>query len=547
MQKNISLLFLLLLLIFTSFFHSYKSEENNTEFAGEEDNVTYGSYDESDIEEEDPFKNYNFTNVLSYDDKNYTLLEKNEINFILFYSQYCFHCHKFLPTFIEAANYCKEQKLKVVFSRIDANINNNASESFQIQSYPTVYLVLKGKRHKYEGYRTKDALINFMNKKISDEIFKINKLEEIDEYQKKTPIVLLSTIKDKSSKIFKYFYDYAKNSYEYNFLSCLSEECLKKYGEDILLYKNFDEKVVSYAKSYGKLSDAKNTSIPYFISIFAMECGSMLTVESLEALIRYNKTGFFYVRNSSDTENVKYDKLFKELGIELRKDNTYAFVCDTGEIYQSSIQDAFSIYEGDLPAVFYYQQNTPDPAAKNKLYSLRHLDMKKVSIDSLKKFILDIKKGKLKRDLYSMPVSDCKMINGIRRLVGKTFDQYVTEEKKNVFLGIVESDDYRDEDRIFLEILGNLTQKYKDLSFTYLNINTNEPRDLVIKEGEVPVGFLYTNAMKKKDIIRFEPKNFSEVYKEEVVSFLDKNLQKDKVKDKDIGKEKKKENVQTDL
>ena len=546
MQKNISLS-ILLLLIFASFFHSYKSEENNTEFAGEEDNVTYTSYNESEIEEEDPFKDYNFTNVLSYDDTNYTLLEKNEINFILFYSQYCYHCHKFLPTFIEAANYCKEQKLKVVFSRIDANLNEKASEAYQIRSYPTVYLVLKGKKHKYEGYRTKDALINFMNKKLNDEIFKINKLEEINEYQKITPILLLSTIKDKSSQIFKYFYDYAKNSYEYNFLSCLSEECLKKYGEDIILYKNFDEKEVSYVKSYGKLSDAKNSSIPYFISIFAMECGSMLTVDSLDALIRYNKTGFFYVRNSSDEENVKYDKLFKELGKELRKDNTYAFVCDTGEIYQSNIQDAFSIHEGDLPAVFYYQQNTPDPAAKNKLYSLRHLDMKKVSIESLMKFVIDIKKGKLKRDLYSMPVSDCKMINGMRRVVGKTFDQYVTDEKRNVFLGVVESDDYRDEDRIFLEILGNLTQKYKDLSFTYININTNEPRDLVIKEGEVPVGFLYTNAMKKKEIIRFEPKNFSEVYEEEVLSFLDKNLQKDKSKDKDSGKEKKKENVQTDL
>ena len=546
MQKNISLS-ILLLLILASFFHSYKSEENNTEFAGEEDNVTYAGYNESEIEEEDPFKDYNFTNVLSYDDTNYTLLEKNEINFILFYSQYCYHCHKFLPTFIEAANYCKEQKLKVVFSRIDANLNEKASEAYQIRSYPTVYLVLKGKKHKYEGYRTKDALINFMNKKLNDEIFKINKLEEINEYQKITPILLLSTIKDKSSQIFKYFYDYAKNSYEYNFLSCLSEECLKKYGEDIILYKNFDEKEVSYVKSYGKLSDAKNSSIPYFISIFAMECGSMLTVDSLDALIRYNKTGFFYVRNSSDEENVKYDKLFKELGKELRKDNTYAFVCDTGEIYQSNIQDAFSIHEGDLPAVFYYQQNTPDPAAKNKLYSLRHLDMKKVSIESLMKFVIDIKKGKLKRDLYSMPVSECKVINGMRRVVGKTFDQYVTDEKRNVFLGVVESDDYRDEDRIFLEILGNLTQKYKDLSFTYININTNEPRDLVIKEGEVPVGFLYTNAMKKKEIIRFEPKNFSEVYEEEVVSFLDKNLQKDKSKDKDSGKEKKKENVQTDL
>ena len=171
--------------------------------------------------------------------------------------------------------------------------------------------------------------------------------------------------------------------------------------------------------------------------------------------------------------------------------------------------------------------------------------MKKVSIESLIKFIGDIKRGKIKRDLYSMPVSDCKIINGIRRVVGKTFDQYVSDEKRNVFLGIVESDDYRDEDRMFLEILGNLTQKYKDLSFTYLNINTNEPRDLVIREGEVPVGFLYTNAMEKKEIIRFEPQNFSEIYKEEVISFLDKNLQKDKAKD--TRKAKKKENAQTDL
>lgn len=535
----------ILLLIFISFFHLCILEENNTEFNGEEDNVTYGSYNESDIEEEDPFKDYNFTNVLLYDDTNYTLLEKNDINFVLFYSQYCYHCHKFLPTFIEAADYCKEQKLKVVFSRIDANLNNNASETYQIYSYPTIYLILKGKRHKYQGYRTRDALINFMNKKLSDEVFKISKLEEIVEYQKKTPIVLLSTVKDKSSQIFKYFYDYAKDSYEYNFFSCLSEECLKKYGEDIILFKNFDEKEVSYAKSYEKLSEMKNTSISDFISTFAMECGSLLTMESLEALVRYNKTGFFYVRNSSDEENVKYDKLFKELGKDLRKDNTYTFVCDTGIIYQENIQDAFSIYEGDLPAVFYYQHNLPNPAARNKLYSLRHLDMKKVSIESLKNFIKDIKKGKLKRDLYSLPVSESKMVNGIRRLVGKTFDQYVIDEKRNVFLGIVESDDYREEDKRFLEILGNLTEKYKDLSFTYISANTNEPRDLLIKEDEIPVGFLYTNAMEKKEIIRFEPKNFSEVYEEEVVSFLDENLKKHKAKD--TGKEKKKENVQTDL
>ena len=511
-------------------------EQNYTE----EDNTTYDEYNATDYEYEDPLKNLNFTNVLLYDDSNYTLLEKSELTFALFYSEYCHHCHQFMPTFIETADYCKEQNLKVTFARVDANTNTNASEAFGIESYPTVYLILKGKRFLFNGIRTKEALLNFMNKKLNDDIYKINKLEEVNNHLNKTSIVLLSTIKDKSSKIFKSFYDFAKQNNDFEFLSCLSDECLKKYGEDVILFKTFDEKELSYNKDYVKISGTRNNSVYDFISIFGIETGAFLSIPQIDLLIQFNRTALIYIRNSSNEEDTKYDSLFKKLGKELRFENVYCYVSDTGETYDTNIGEAFSVLPNEIPGVFIYQQNTGDPSASVKIFSLRNLDMKKVSIDYLKKFVKDVRDGKVRRDLFSEDPSESQIIDGMRYVVGKTFDKYVTDEKKNVFLGVVESVDYKEEDKLFLDILRNLTKKYQDLSFTYINVQRNEPRDLLLRENEIPVGFLYTNAMEKKEIIRFEPKNFSDIREDEIVEFLDKNLKIDRTKQKE-GK------YQTDL
>lgn len=549
MSKNL-FIFLLLIFSFTLlpiYLPQEEVPENATEINITEDENIYST----DFEEEDPFKNFNFTNVLLLDDSNYTLLNKSEFTYILFYSQYCHHCHLFMPIFIETANYCKEKNLKVTFARIDGAHNENASEAYNIMSYPTVYYILNGNKYKYEGKRTKDALVNLMDKKINDDIYKITKLEEINTYKNKSTLVLLSTLKDQSSVLYKSFYEFAKYSYENGFLSCLSDECIKKYGEDIVLFKNFDEKEVRYSKSYGKISEAKNNSIFDFLSIFGVETGAFLTVNQIDLLVKFNKTAIFYVRNSSLEDDTKYDKFFKKLGKELRFNNTYTFVSDTGESQGTNIGEAFSILPEDLPGIFYYVQNTGDPSTSIKIYGLRNFDMNKASVEYIKKYIKDIKDGKIKKDLYSESPSESKIIGGMRYLVGRNFDQYVTDEKRNVFLAIVESESYKEEDTIFLDILKNLTTKYKDLSFTYINVAKNEPRDIFLRDGEIPCGFLYTNAMEKKEKIKFLPSNYSNINEEEIVKFLDENLKKDKTKpkteEKEKGDEKKKDNVQTDL
>ena len=152
--------------------------------------------------------------------------------------------------------------------------------------------------------------------------------------------------------------------------------------------------------------------------------------------------------------------------------------------------------------------------------------MKKINIESIKSFIKDVKDGKIKRDLYSEPPSESRVEDGIKYVLGKTFDKDVLEEKKNVFLAVIEDEDYIEEEQKFLRILKKLVKKYENnIVFEYINISRNEPRDLNITRQPFPFGFLYINEGKpEKKIVKFKAKNVTEISENEVINFLETNI-----------------------
>ena len=544
MPKNLNIIFLFIISIslFPLFISENDNSTNNKEVNEVQDN---NGMNEDNKNKTNPLDTYNYTNVFYLDDTNSTQeLSKHNTTYILFYSYLCKYCQYFMSLYIETANYCKENNLSVVFTRIEMELSPNTSEEYSITEYPTIILLTNGRRFRFGGLRNKTGLLYFLDKKLNDDIYKINRLEEIKEYTNRNGLVFLSTIKDKSSNISKLFKEYASSSYYNYFLSCLSEECLKKYGEDIILFKKFDEKENSYSKDFGKLSEAKENSLYEFRATFGIEAGVFLDLVQLNLLIEYERKAVIYVRDSANEELVKYDKLFKQLGKELRFDKIYTYVSDNGNISETNIEEAFCILPEEYPGIFYYNQDTGDPSAPIKLFSKRGLDMKQVDLQYLRKFVNDCKNENFRRDLFSEHPSKSVMINGLRYVVGKTFDKYVTDEKRNVFLGIMGNYERQDEEQLFLEILTNLTKKYEDISFCYINIQSNEPRDLNLSEETLPIGFLYTNAMKEKKIIKFKPNNITNLQEKEFEIFLDENVKGVKNENnKEIGEIKK----ETDL
>ena len=135
----------------------------------------------------------------------------------------------------------------------------------------------------------------------------------------------------------------------------------------------------------------------------------------------------------------------------------------------------------------------------------------------------------IKRDLYSESPNESKIEDGIKYVVGKTFDRDVIEEKKNVFLTIIEDEDYMEEEQNFLRMIKKMSKEYesKNLIFAYINISKNEPRDLEIRGMPYPFGYLYTNALEKKKIIKFLPNDNKKISESEVRNFLDKYINED--------------------
>lgn len=548
MSKNILfflLLFITLFLIPLSISEQEQKDENITQIKEEEaqNNTEFSNRTDIEYQEEDPFKNYSFANVIHLDDSNYTTeIKKYEKLYLVFYAPWCGHCHEFIPKYIETADYCKEHDPSVKFAKIDASRSENASVAYEVTGYPAIYFIYKGETHKYIGLRTKEGLLYFMKRKMNGDILKITKLDELKNIKNgyNTSLILLSTVINKDAMINKSFKKFSLEAIYIDFVWCISAECERKYGEDIILFKDFDEKENRYFANYGRLEHAQNDSVRNFTAVYGVETGEFATQHTINLAFEFEKQTIYYIRNSSKPEDVKYDHIFKELGKELRPYNIYSFVCapDGNEI-QEIIYKAFSVTPEELPGIFYYDPYTNDPINKIKLYSIRHADMKKVNVQYLQNFIKNIKDGKVKRDLFSEVPSDKKYVNGMKYVIGKTFDKDVIEEKNNVFLGMVEGYGWDTETR-FVEIMGNLTLKYQDdkekkIRFNIMDINKNEPRDIDANAYDFPRAYLYTNAMEKKDKIRFNPKNMSELNIEEFEEFLIANL---KWNETDTGKSK---------
>ena len=535
MTKNF--FFFIIIIIFLSIIPLCISEEkeNSPNNLEEESKNNNESLNETNIDsiDEDPFKDYNFANVFTLGDSNYTEeIKKYDLLYLVFYAPWCGHCHEFIPIYIETANYCKDNNFSVKFAKIDGSKNENASAEFAISGFPSIYFIYKGAIHSYIGLRNREGLLYFMKRKMTGDIFKIAKLEELKEFKNpfNTSLILLSTVKDSTSMIYKSFEIFSKEAIYIDFISCLSDECYKKYGEDIILLKDYDEKENRYFANYGRLEHAKNDSVKNFTAMYGVEAGAFATQHTINLAFDFEKLTIYYIRNSSIPEHTKYDHIFKELGIQLRGKNIYTFVCspDENEI-QKVIYKAFSVTPEEMPGIFYYDPYSKDPLNPIKLYSIRHVDLKKLNVGYIQNFIEDINNGKLKRDLFSEMPSEKKYINGMKYVIGKTFDTDVIEEKSNVLLGLIEGYGGETETK-FLEILGNLTVKYqndaeKNVKFNIMNINNNEPRDINANEYDFPRTYLYTNAMDKKERFRFTPKNMSELNIEEFEEFLIEKLE----------------------
>jgi len=116
-----------------------------------------------------PKKNKASVKVVVGDTFNDMVVNSNKHVMIEFYAPWCGHCKKLEPVYKKLGKKFKDNK-NVLIAKMDATANDIPNSNYKASGFPTIYFAKAGAKNspmKYEGDRSLDNLVEYINKHIS--------------------------------------------------------------------------------------------------------------------------------------------------------------------------------------------------------------------------------------------------------------------------------------------------------------------------------------------------------------------------------------------
>jgi protein disulfide-isomerase A1 len=133
-----------------------------------------------------------------------SILEQNDYVLVEFYAPWCGHCKRLAPEYEKAATTLKG---RVVLVKVDATVENELAEKYDIQGYPTlIFFSEKGKKStEYDGERTANGIAKWCLKKSGPVVKPLNSKEEIETFLKETEPTVIGFFADTTSDKYQQF------------------------------------------------------------------------------------------------------------------------------------------------------------------------------------------------------------------------------------------------------------------------------------------------------------------------------------------------------
>lgn len=111
------------------------------------------------------------------------IVGKDELTLVKFFAPWCGHCKKMAEDFKEAAT---ELKGKATLVDLDATVEKEVAEKYNIRGFPTLKLFSKGEViSDYKGGRTKDALVKYIERALLPSVEELADADAVAAFVKK--------------------------------------------------------------------------------------------------------------------------------------------------------------------------------------------------------------------------------------------------------------------------------------------------------------------------------------------------------------------------
>lgn len=358
--------------------------------------------------------------VLTEDNFNEVIAANPKI-LVEFYAPWCGHCKKLAPEYAAAAQVLAAQDPPLSIAKVDATVHPNLAQKFGVQGYPTLKWFVNGEPTEYQGGRTKDEIVTWINKK-SGPPSKAVDADGLDKTIEANKITV--AFFGAEGEQFTAFEAAANTDDKRTYVHASAAEAATKHGvtgPTVVLFRKFDEPKVTYAGAWEAKELARwveENSVPTLIDF---------SDEYIEPIFQKQKPAIFLFRDEESSEQKALDDAFGKAATA-NKGKLIFSVSGVTKGIQQRLAEFVGVTETDIPRIVLIEFAS---AGVDK-FVFPH-NAKDFTVEQITSFISDWQNKKLEKFLKSedIPASNDAPVKVV---VGKNFNQIVRDSEDDVLL-----------------------------------------------------------------------------------------------------------------
>ncbi|PKI62618.1 hypothetical protein CRG98_017040, partial [Punica granatum] len=336
--------------------HSHGDHFADADQYGDEDFEDLSDFDESEVDQE-AYKEpeVDDKDVVVLKEGNFSdFVERNRFVMVEFYAPWCGHCQALAPEYAAAATELKGEE--VALAKVDATEEEELSQKYEVQGFPTVYFFVDGVHKPYTGQRTKDAIVTWIRKKTGPGVYNITTLDDAERILTSESKVVLGYLNHLKGPESEELAAASRMEDDVNFYQTVNPDVAKLFHLDpevkrpaLIMLKKEAEKLSHFGGQFVK------SEIAEFVFANKLPLVTVFTRESAPAIFESpikKQLLLFAVSNDSEKVLPKFQeaaKLFKGKLI-------FVYVEMDNEDVGKPVSDYFGI-TGDAPQVLGYTGN----------------------------------------------------------------------------------------------------------------------------------------------------------------------------------------------
>ncbi|CAH1273285.1 P4HB [Branchiostoma lanceolatum] len=350
-------------------------------------------------------------------------LEEFENILVEFYAPWCGHCKSLAPEYAKAATSLKEKESAIKLAKVDATVESDVAQKFEVRGYPTIKFFRNGKPMDYGGGRQGDQIVTWLEKKTGPPATNLENAEQAEKLKEDNEVLVVGFFKDQASDAAKAFLEVARSDDETTFAITSTDEVYTKLEakeDGVVLFKKFDEGRNDYE------GDVKEDDLKQFIKANLLP----LVVEFTESTAQKvfggevkNHNLLFISKSHEDFEGIL--EQFKGAAGDYKGKVLFIYI-DVENDDHARILEFFGLNKEECPQVRLISLD--EDMTKYKPES------EEITTDSMKAFVQGFIDKTIKPFLMSQDVPEDWDKEGVKVLVGKNFAEVALDENKGVLV-----------------------------------------------------------------------------------------------------------------